>query len=255
MNEIAPRPHNSGHYTIEACETSQYENHLRAILSLPLGSTELKVPSSVMLNLIGGSADMSELTKFVETALPVLGTSIHLYGKSECRKGRKMGHLTIVGNSDAQINNRLRPLLSQLPIPMTSEEIARYAPEPPTVGAGFSHPNPLVGVIMGSDSDLPVMLPAAQILDRFGIPYELTIVSAHRTPDRLVQYARSASSRGLRVIIAGAGGAAHLPGMVAAMTGLPVIGVPVKGSSLDGVDSLHSIVQMPVCSFVNLDLA
>ncbi|KAJ8518489.1 hypothetical protein ONZ45_g4458 [Pleurotus djamor] len=90
-----------------------------------------------------------------------------------------------------------------------------------------------------------VMLPAARILDRFGIPYELTIVSAHRTPDRLVEYSRSAASRGLRVIIAGAGGAAHLPGMVAAMTPLPVVGVPVKGSSLDGVDSLHSIVQMP----------
>jgi len=89
------------------------------------------------------------------------------------------------------------------------------------------------------------MLPAAHILDRFEIPYELTIVSAHRTLDRLVENARSASGRGLRVIVAGAGGAALLPGMVAAMTALPVIGVPVKGSSLDGVDSLHSIVQMP----------
>ena len=85
-----------------------------------------------------------------------------------------------------------------------------------------------------------------RILDRFGVPYELTIVSAHRTPDRLVEYARSAAARGLRTVIAGAGGAAHLPGMVAAMTALPVIGVPVKGSTLDGVDSLHSIVQMPV---------
>jgi len=98
---------------------------------------------------------------------------------------------------------------------------------------------------MGSDSDLPVMLPAARILDALHIPFELTIVSAHRTPDRMVQYARDAVGRGLRVIIAGAGGAAHLPGMVAALTSLPVIGVPVKGSTLDGVDSLHSIVQMP----------
>jgi len=98
---------------------------------------------------------------------------------------------------------------------------------------------------MGSDSDLPVMLPAAHILDSFAIPYELTIVSAHRTPDRLFSYSRSAASRGLQVIIAGAGGAAHLPGMVAALTSLPVIGVPVKGGVLDGVDSLHSIVQMP----------
>ena len=157
-----------------------------------------------------------------------------------------MGHLTIVGDSDAQVNDRLRPLLPQLPIAMTHDEIAKYAPHPSGSGALHDHPNPLVGVIMGSDSDLGVMIPAAKILDQFDIPYELTIVSAHRTPDRMVQYARSATARGLRVIIAGAGGAAHLPGMVAAMTALPVIGVPVKGSSLDGVDSLHSIVQMPV---------
>lgn len=246
VNEIAPRPHNSGHYTIEACETSQFENHLRAILDLPLGSTSLKVPSSVMLNLIGGSSDMSQLTSFVNTALNVPGATIHMYGKFECRKGRKMGHLTIVGDSDAQVNDRLRPLLPQLPIPMTHDEIRKYAPHPPGSGALHDHPNPLVGVIMGSDSDLGVMIPAAKILDQFDIPYELTIVSAHRTPDRMVQYARSAAARGLRVIIAGAGGAAHLPGMVAAVTALPVIGVPVKGSSLDGVDSLHSIVQMPV---------
>ena len=157
-----------------------------------------------------------------------------------------MGHVTIVGNSDAKVRSRLRPLLKALPSGSTDEELALYASEDPAPGSGYSSKYPLVGVIMGSDSDLPVMLPAARILDRFNIPYELTIVSAHRTPDRLVEYARSASSRGLRAIIAGAGGAAHLPGMVAAMTPLPVIGVPVKGSSLDGVDSLHSIVQMPV---------
>ena len=246
VNEVAPRPHNSGHYTIEACETSQFENHLRAILDLPLGSTSLKVPSSVMLNLIGGSSDVSQLTSFVNNALNVPGAAVHMYGKFDCRKGRKMGHVTIVGDSDAQVNDRLRPLLPQLPIPMTHEEIQRYSPHPPGNGALHDHPNPLVGIIMGSDSDLGVMIPAAKLLDQFGISYELTIVSAHRTPDRMVQYARSAAARGLRVIIAGAGGAAHLPGMVAAMTALPVIGVPVKGSSLDGVDSLHSIVQMPV---------
>jgi phosphoribosylaminoimidazole carboxylase len=99
---------------------------------------------------------------------------------------------------------------------------------------------------MSSHSDFLVMLPAVRIFDHFEVPYELTIVSAHRTPDRLVQYARTAASRGLMVVIAGAGGAAHLPGMVAAMTALPVFRVPVKGSRLDGVDSLHSIVQMPV---------
>ncbi|OBZ71826.1 phosphoribosylaminoimidazole carboxylase [Grifola frondosa] len=243
LNEIAPRPHNSGHYTIEACETSQYENHLRAILSLPLGSTELKVPSAAMLNLIGASPHMEDITAFASFALTVPGASVHLYGKPDCRKGRKMGHVTVVAGSDAEVRARLRPLLEKLPGGSDLQETRLYAPLPPT--PGHSHTQPLVGVIMGSDSDLPVMLPAAHILTRFHVPYELTIVSAHRTPDRLVEYARSAASRGLRAIIAGAGGAAHLPGMVAAMTALPVIGVPVKGSSLDGVDSLHSIVQMP----------
>ena len=103
----------------------------------------------------------------------------------------------------------------------------------------------LAGIIMGSDSDLPVMREAADALDLLGVPYELTIVSAPRTPDRLYEYARSAADRGLRVIIAGAGGAAHLPGMAAALTPLPVIGVPVKTSTLQGQDSLLSIVQMP----------
>lgn len=102
-----------------------------------------------------------------------------------------------------------------------------------------------VGIIMGSDSDLKVMSEAAKILDDFNIDYELTIVSAHRTPKRLYEYAENAKDRGIKVIIAGAGGAAHLPGMVAAITTLPVIGVPIKTKTLKGVDSLYSIVQMP----------
>src|SRR5215207_4942770 len=106
--------------------------------------------------------------------------------------------------------------------------------------------DPLVGIIMGSDSDLNVMQAAADILKQFAIPHEVTVVSAHRTPLRMVEYARSAKGRGLKVIIAGAGGAAHLPGMVAAITPLPVIGVPVKSSnSIDGWDSILSILQMP----------
>src|SRR4028118_1748869 len=104
----------------------------------------------------------------------------------------------------------------------------------------------MVGIIMGSESDLMVMSAAAEILKELGVPYELTIVSAHRTPHRMVAYAESARSRGLKVIIAGAGGAAHLPGMVASITTLPVIGVPVKSSnSIDGWDSILSILQMP----------
>jgi len=102
-----------------------------------------------------------------------------------------------------------------------------------------------VGIIMGSDSDLPVMKDAADFLGGLGIPYEISIVSAHRTPKRLYEYAGTARDRGLDVIIAGAGGSAHLPGMVAAITTLPVIGVPIKTTALGGVDSLYSIVQMP----------
>lgn len=104
---------------------------------------------------------------------------------------------------------------------------------------------PAIGIIMGSDSDLPVMQAAADILTEFDLAYEITIVSAHRTPHRLFNYAAQAAERGINVIIAGAGGAAHLPGMVASLTPLPVIGVPVKTSALGGQDSLLSIVQMP----------
>lgn len=104
---------------------------------------------------------------------------------------------------------------------------------------------PLVGIIMGSQSDWPTMRHAADALDALGVAYEKRIVSAHRTPDRLYDYAKTAKSRGLRIIIAGAGGAAHLPGMAAAMTPLPVLGVPVKSRALNGQDSLLSIVQMP----------
>ena len=105
--------------------------------------------------------------------------------------------------------------------------------------------SPKVGIIMGSQSDWPVMHHAAAILEEMGVAHEAKIVSAHRTPDRLTEYAKAAKGRGLKVIIAGAGGAAHLPGMMAAMTPLPVLGVPVQSKTLSGVDSLLSIVQMP----------
>jgi 5-(carboxyamino)imidazole ribonucleotide mutase len=106
-------------------------------------------------------------------------------------------------------------------------------------------PQPLIGIIMGSDSDLPTMQAAIDICNQFEVEHEVAIVSAHRTPERMVQYAQQAHQRGLKVIVAGAGGAAHLPGMVAALTPLPVIGVPVVSRHLQGVDSLYSIVQMP----------
>ena len=105
--------------------------------------------------------------------------------------------------------------------------------------------SPIVGIAMGSESDLPTMRAAAEVLRDFGVPFEMRVLSAHRTPEAMTDYARSARERGLRVIVAGAGGAAHLPGMIAASTTLPVIGVPVQTRTLNGLDSLLSIVQMP----------
>ncbi|KAI9202569.1 uncharacterized protein BJ171DRAFT_513445 [Polychytrium aggregatum] len=233
LNEIAPRPHNSGHYTIEACHTSQFEQHLRCILGLPLGSTEMKVPASVMVNILGlgdGDAGMDETLKPCVAAMALKGATIHLYGKGSCRKGRKMGHVTIVGETMPEVFKAVDEMLALMPGTEKSSVLSV---------------RPVVGIIMGSDSDLPTLKAAATILKDFGVPFELSIVSAHRTPLRMVNYAKTAHERGIKVIIAAAGGAAHLPGMVAALTPLPVIGVPVALRVLDGMDSLYSIVQMP----------
>lgn len=242
INEIAPRPHNSGHYTQDACVTSQFEAHIRAILGLPLpnGFSSLSTPTTnaIMLNVIGGKEPNSEL-EFCKRALETPGAIVHLYGKTT-RLNRKVGHINIISASMTESERRLARILSE-----GTPEKAIIKPQADSNTVSGTSTLPLVGIIMGSDSDLPVMSVGANILKSFGVPFEVKIVSAHRTPYRMVQYATEASSRGLRAIIAGAGGAAHLPGMVAAMTTLPVIGVPVKGSTLDGVDSLHSIVQMP----------
>ena len=124
--------------------------------------------------------------------------------------------------------------------------MAKLKVKPPERKIDSPVEKPQVGIIMGSDSDLPVMQAAADILKQFEIPFELTIVSAHRTPKRMFEYATNAKDKGLKVIIAGAGGAAHLPGMVASITTLPVVGVPIKSSnSIDGWDSVLSILQMP----------
>ena len=127
------------------------------------------------------------------------------------------------------------------------DAVTRQAePTTTTTGQGSTQkPTPIIGVTMGSDTDLATLRPGLALLDEIGIPYECTITSAHRTPQHMLDYAKAASGRGLKCIIAAAGGAAHLPGMVASCTSLPVIGVPVKASALDGLDSLLAIVQMP----------
>lgn len=240
INEIAPRPHNSGHYTIDACVTSQFEAHVRAVLNLPMpknfSSLTTSETNAIMLNILGDEKEKNKELQICKRALETPGSSVYLYGK-ESRPKRKMGHVNVVTSSMGECERRMSYIIGKMK-------------EPPKISAATKMVNeaekaPLVGVIMGSDSDLPVMSAACEILKQFEVPFEVTIVSAHRTPHRMSKYAIEASQRGLKAIIAGAGGAAHLPGMVAAMTALPVIGVPVKGSCLDGVDSLHSIVQMP----------
>eukprot|EP00040_Diaphanoeca_grandis_P037342 m.242677 g.242677 ORF g.242677 m.242677 type:complete len:607 (-) comp33802_c1_seq3:123-1943(-) len=252
LNEIAPRPHNSGHYTMEACETDQFENHLRAVAGLPLGSCELQVGVAAMYNILGhATGDATQTYAPLMAALRVPGARVHSYGKQSLTvgqlenvaPGRKLAHVTVVAPTIAHLRTRLAAispdLLDRCGFPSSSSTSSS------ATSSSSSSTLPVVGIVMGSDSDLPCMQDAAHALDNLGIAYELTIVSAHRTPDRLMTYGRTASARGLRVIIAGAGGAAHLPGMLAAVTALPVIGVPIKTSTLNGQDSLLSIVQMP----------
>ena len=212
-----------------------------------MGSTQLKVPAAATLNLRSTPELASEVRALARRALDTPGATLNLYGKRETRgkydspKGRKIGHVTVVGSSDAEVNDRVHRILASL-----YDEEDSLVPTPPK-----SHPLPLVSVLMGSDSDLPSIRDAARVLDQFGVPFETRIVSAHRTPTLMNEYCRDVAIRGVRVIIAGAGGAAHLPGMVASETNLPVVGIPVKGPILDGVDSLHSIVQMPVSVFAS----
>ncbi|KAL2126615.1 hypothetical protein VTI74DRAFT_534 [Chaetomium olivicolor] len=260
VNEVAPRPHNSGHYTIEAVpHMSQYKAQLHAVLDLPVPKKLTpRVPSAIMLNILGGANPASHL-KLAELARTTfdddMDVYLHLYNKSS-KPGRKIGHITITGTSTIQdLEAKAAPfidLVNQIRherITATSETLRPQqeaapkpasAPQQPT-----SQDNPLVLVTMGSDSDLPVLKAGLDILREFGVPYALDITSAHRTPKYMMKVADEAAGRGIKVIIAAAGGAAHLPGMISSETPLPVIGVPVKATHLDGMDSLLSIVQMP----------
>lgn len=242
VNEIAPRPHNSGHYTIESCPLSQYDAHLRAILDLPIPpeSLEIRQPA-IMLNILG-SATGGSIDPFVEAALYNPRTSIHLYGKGPATTpGRKMGHVTVTAETMAEAERFIQPLIDVFDNHSGRKAASAALSSRPKNGS----PAPRVAVIMGSDSDLNTLKGGLEILDTFKIPYTERITSAHRTPEVMAEVASSAAASGIHIIIAAAGGAAHLPGMAAAYTSLPVIGIPVKASSLDGQDSLYSIVQMP----------
>ena len=258
INEIAPRPHNSGHYTIDACPLSQFDTHLRAILDLPIPkeSTRLINPS-IMVNILGGARQGSHFLA-AQRSLSVPGAMLHLYGKGAGRPGRKMGHVTVLADSMEEAQSRIDPLVqlidqirAERKFPHSESNMKLSDPSLPSAaltaeGTAAITEAPLVAVTMGSDSDRFVLKAGIDLLKELRIPHIVTITSAHRTPDRMFKFSQEAASRGIKVIIAAAGGAAHLPGMIAALTPLPVIGVPVKGSVLDGYDSLLSIVQMPV---------
>ncbi|KAJ6126884.1 phosphoribosylaminoimidazole carboxylase [Penicillium sp. IBT 18751x] len=206
----------------------------------PPKSLELRTPS-IMLNIIGGATPDSHL-RATEAALSIPNASIHLYSKGDAKPGRKMGHVTVTAATMHEAETLIQPLIDVV------DEMRAQRKDIKTKAAvsGPSKPAPQVAVVMGSDSDLKTLVPGLKLLESyFGIKPAVEITSAHRTPNYMAEYSAEAAARGIKVIIAAAGGAAHLPGMAAAHTALPVIGVPVKGSSLDGVDSLYSIVQMP----------
>ncbi|KAF4449996.1 phosphoribosyl-5-aminoimidazole carboxylase [Fusarium albosuccineum] len=250
VNEIAPRPHNSGHLFTEAVPyMSQFKAQLTSILDEQLPSDlEPHVASSIMINILGGAQSDSHL-RLIEKAKSMyqskMGVYLHLYGK-QSKPGRKIGHITVTGlvATVTELEKFAEPLI-KLASEMREERVQARSetlrPEQPVVKTS----NPVVLVTMGSDSDLPVLKPGLDVLTEFGVPWEVDITSAHRTPVKMGDVATEAASRGIKVIIAAAGGAAHLPGMLSAYTPLPVIGVPVKATHLDGMDSLLSIVQMP----------
>ncbi|RMZ77193.1 hypothetical protein DV738_g4468, partial [Chaetothyriales sp. CBS 135597] len=256
VNEIAPRPHNSGHYTIEACQMSQYEAQVRAVLpdlapTIVKGSTDLVVPAALMLNILGGAQADSHLL-VAKAALSVPGAKVHLYGKGPGRPGRKMGHITIVGSSMSEVERKIHPLIQLVDAVRAERNKPTATAETILAAAGALQlknptpaPSPVVAVVMGSDTDLATLKPGLQFLEEMEIPFQVTITSAHRTPQFMLDFGKAAAGRGIKAIIAAAGGAAHLPGMIASVTSVPVIGCPVKASSLDGLDSLLSIVQMP----------
>ena len=263
MNEVAPRPHNSGHLFIEALPyMSQYKAQLYSILDIlpPELNLKSRVPSAVMLNILGGG-NVDSHKKLVELSNTTyderMDIFLHLYGK-DSKPSRKIGHITAIAYSeDTDLDNLIAPLVKEVgsvrqtrlqqskPHPTHSQGDKKSGEEPGGPHSSRDSKNPLVIVTMGSDSDLSVLKAGFEILERFHVPYDYTITSAHRTPHRMVELGKSAAARGIRVLIAAAGGAAHLPGMLASETTVPVIGVPIKATHLDGQDSLWSISQMP----------
>ena len=238
VNELAMRPHNSGHWTMDGADHQPVRAAPARGAGLPARRHRPVAPVTVMANVLGApekpAMGMDERLHHLFGRIP--DAKVHLYGKEE-RPGRKIGHVNVVGEDVEKLRERAGRAAHWLSHAEWTDGWDGHGREP--------RPATWSRLIMGSDSDWPVMEAAAHALAEFDVPFEVGVVSAHRTPDRMLDYARTAADRGIEVIIAGAGGAAHLPGMVASATPLPVIGVPVPLAKLDGLDSLLSIVQMP----------
>ncbi len=223
VNEIAPRPHNSGHHTQDMFDHSQFDILMGCLLDMSMPANRQIAKYGACVNMLGsvcgeGPPKYNNLDEISQSS------KIYMYGKKVTKPYRKMGHVNIIADTIDELQDKIKRVKSLIDIT----------------------PQIIVAVIMGSISDMPVMEGVLNILKEFNVPFEVKIVSAHRTPEYMIQYGKEAQSRGLKVIIAGAGGAAHLPGMIASVTSLPVIGIPIKSSnSIDGWDSVLSILQMP----------
>lgn len=241
---------------------SQYRAQLCSILDIVHPSFKLqpRVAGAIMINILGGAEEHSH-NSLVELTSSLYDDNmdifLHLYGKAS-KPSRKIGHITVTSYStEFDLEQLASPLIKEAAhirkerLAANSAALRPDAAPAPTaqavvpVTSSRDTKNPLVVITMGSDSDLHVLKGAFDVLEQFQVPYDFTITSAHRTPQRMSELALSAASRGIRVLIAAAGGAAALPGMLASETTVPVIGVPVKATHLDGQDSLLSIVQMP----------
>ena len=264
VNEIAPRVHNSGHWTLNAARTSQFTAHLLAVAGKRIDAAQLEATSpSIMLNVLGGAEAESHL-ELERMARGVPGAHVYDYEKGKGTPGRKMGHIVLTAPTMQEAEANLQPLLELAERIRREANAAKaraasggrssssgVAPRPDSAASTpFLPPTAAqlksgIAVTMGSTSDLPVLKPGLQYLASLGLTPYVTVTSAHRTPDALAAFGKALAGWGFKVAIAAAGGAAHLPGMLAAFTTLPVIGVPVKPSIGDGTDSLLSIANMP----------
>jgi phosphoribosylaminoimidazole carboxylase len=238
VNEMAPRPHNSGHHTQDMFTHSQFDLLVATLLDLPLPKKIRDMsPYGATVNMLGSNSQNHDLN----TTLPIYSNLnkililedvfTHIYDKCSVSKSRKMGHINILADNKDELLDKINKVKQLISVtPSDKEHVGK----------------PTVGIIMGSISDMEAMQGAITIMKEFSIEYELKVISAHRTPELMLNYGKEAEGKGLLVIIAGAGGAAHLPGMIASCTNIPVIGVPIKSSnSIEGWDSILSILQMP----------